>query len=144
MGVQSEPACSSREEAPRKPRPCRSLARGGACLHVQPSRFYITVLPLTAVAAYKRRANRRCSCLTRHLRPNSLPRRGLAGTRSSKKVSLLEGESGLTPARTTYPTRCKHDRACLAACLAEAAWGTEPCFSVVFLLLLENTCVIKN
>ena len=45
--------------------------------------------------------------------------------RGSKKVSLLEGESGLTPARKTYPTRCNPARACLAACLAEEAKGTE-------------------
>ena len=44
---------------------------------------------------------------------------------SNKKVSLLEGESGLTAARKIYPTRCKPDRACLAACLAEAARGTD-------------------
>ena len=53
------------------------------------------------------------------------PRRGLAATRSSKKVSLLEGESGLAPARKTYPTRCKPIRACLAACFAETARGTD-------------------
>ena len=48
-----------------------------------------------------------------------------AATGSSKKVSLLEGESGLKPARKTYPTRYKPDRACLAAFLAEVARGTE-------------------
>ena len=42
---------------------------------------------------------------------------------SSKEVSLLEGECGLTPAIKTYPTRYKPDKACLAACLAEAARG---------------------
>ena len=50
--------------------------------------------------------------------------RSLAATRS-KKVSLFEGEPGLTPTRKTYPTRCKPERACLATCLAEAARGTE-------------------
>ena len=53
-------------------------------------------------------------------------RLSLAASGSRKKVSHLEGESGLTPARKTYPTRYKPDRACLAAFLAEAARGTEP------------------
>ena len=52
-------------------------------------------------------------------------RLSLATTGSSKKVSLLEGESDLTPAGKTYPTRYKPDRARLAAFLAEAARGTE-------------------
>ena len=52
-------------------------------------------------------------------------RLSLVATRSSKKVSLLGDESVLTPARKTYPTRYEPDRACLAACLAEAARGTE-------------------
>ena len=49
----------------------------------------------------------------------------LAATGSSRKVLLLEGESGLTPARNTYPSRYNPDRACLEACLAEAAKGTD-------------------
>ena len=52
-------------------------------------------------------------------------RLSLAATDSSKKGSLLEGKSGLTPARKIYPTRYKPDRACLAAFLAEAARGTD-------------------
>ena len=49
----------------------------------------------------------------------------LTATRSSKKVSRLDGESGLTSPRTIYPSRYRPDRECLAACLAEAARGTE-------------------
>ena len=37
---------SSREEAPCKDRPCRSSARGGACLRAQSSRLCIAALPL--------------------------------------------------------------------------------------------------
>ena len=55
---------------------------------------------------------------------------GLAATRS-KKVSLLEGESGLTPTRKTYSARYKPDRACLVACLAEAARGAEDAATAV-------------
>ena len=54
-------------------------------------------------------------------------------------VSLLEGESGFTLARKTYPARHKPDRACLAACLAEAARGTD--YDVRVLVLLAVTCV---
>ena len=44
--------------------------------------------------------------LTNHNRPNSTATPvGLRPWRSSKKVSLLEGETGLTPARKTPPTR---------------------------------------
>ena len=49
----------------------------------------------------------------------------LVATRSSKKVSLLDSESGLTPARNPPLTRYKPARACFAACLTEAAKGTE-------------------
>ena len=42
-----------------------------------------------------------------------------------RKVSLLEGESDLTPARRTPPTRYEPARACLAACLTEAARERE-------------------
>ena len=45
----------------------------------------------------------------------------MATRSSTKKVSLLEGESDLRPARKTTPTRYKPTRACLAACLTEAA-----------------------
>ena len=56
--------------------------------------------------------------------PTLPPRLSLAATRSSKKVSLLEGESGLTPARNTPSTRYNPARACPAACLTEAARAT--------------------
>ena len=46
--------------------------------------------------------------------------RGLQGA----KPSCCCLSFGLTPARKTYPTRYKPDRACLAACLAEAAMDT--------------------
>ena len=43
--------------------------------------------------------------LTNHNRPNSTATPvGLRPWRSSKKVSLLEGETGLPPARKTLPT----------------------------------------
>ena len=46
------------------------------------------------------------SHLTNHNRPNSTATPvGLRPWRSSKKVSLLEGETGLTPARKTLPNR---------------------------------------
>ena len=57
--------------------------------------------------------------------PTLPPRQSLEAARSSKKVSLLEGESGLTPAAKTPPTRYKLATACFPACLAEAARGTE-------------------
>ena len=44
--------------------------------------------------------------LTNHNRPNSTATPvGLRAWRSSKKVSILEGETGLPPARKTLPTR---------------------------------------
>ena len=107
-----------------KPRSCRSLVRGGADLHAELSRLCIAALPLLPT----KDARIAGVCAGRPTYdPTLLPRRGLAATRSSKKVSLHEGESGLSPARKTYPTRCKPGRACLAACLAEAARGTTPC-----------------
>lgn len=57
--------------------------------------------------------------------PDLLSRPSLAPTRSRNKVSLLEDEARLTPARKTHPTRYKPDGACLAACRAEAARRTE-------------------
>ena len=53
-----------------KPRPCRSFDRGAVCLRAQPSRQCIAALPLLPTW-YKRGANRRCLCLTPHVRPNS-------------------------------------------------------------------------
>ena len=41
----------------------------------------------------------------------------------------------LSPAEKTYPTRYQPDRACLAACLAEAARGTEWRTILVFLFV---------
>ena len=67
-------------------------------------------------------------------------RLSLAATRSSKKGSLLEGESGLTPARKTPPTRYKPARACLAACLTEAARGTEVMIGWRFLFGIVRKC----
>ena len=79
-----------------------------------------------AAVAYKRCANHRF-CLAPDVRPNSTatPRPCGHTDDSSKKASLLEGESGLTPARKTHPTCYEPDTACLTACLAEAARGTE-------------------
>ena len=48
--------------------------------------------------------------------PSLLQRLSLMATRSSKKASLLEGKSGLTPARKTYPMRYKPERPRPAAC----------------------------
>ena len=56
--------------------------------------------------------------------PTLLPHSSLAATRGSKEASLLEGESGLTPARKNYPTFFAMSLIghtwYLVACLAEA------------------------
>ena len=73
-----------------------------------------------AAAPYKIRPSRRFSCLTPHTYdPNILTRLSLTATRGNKTVSLLQGESGLTYART--PTALVIS---LIICLAEAERGT--------------------
>ena len=80
-------------------------------------------------------------------RATQLTRQGLAATGSSTKVSLLQGASGITRARKTYPTRCKPDGACLVACLAEAASGTkEYMIRSIYILKVKitrnNACIM--
>ena len=71
--------------------------------------------------------------------PTLFSRLGLAVARSSTKASLLECESGLRPARNTYPTRYKPDRACLEESIAVAARRTYGIMAVV-----ESTSVIRG
>ena len=106
---------------PRKPRLRRSVARGGACLRARASRLSI------AAPLLPKKTHESWVTMPNAPRTTQLCRHGFAATRSSKKESLLEGESGLTPTKKTPPTRYKPVRACLAACLTEAARGTEQC-----------------
>ena len=52
----------------RRIRLCRILTCVGCCLRARRSRLSIAALPLLPI---KRRANRRCPCLTHHVRPHS-------------------------------------------------------------------------
>ena len=108
--------------SPRNPRLRRNVDRGGVCLCARASRSRIASPPLLPKMTR--------GSLGDHARrttydPTLPPRPSLAATRSSKNVSLPTGESGLTPAKKTPYTCQKPARACLAACLIEAARGTE-------------------
>ena len=80
-------------------------------------------------------------------RTTQLYRLSLAVTGSSKKVSLSEGESGLTNARKSTPPRYKPARVCLAACLTEAARGTEVLYEFILLSgdhVLPSSNILSN
>ena len=110
---------------------CRSLACGGACLRARTFRLSTTALPLQPEKNANRTYAPRTTQLYCHAQgfnvknTHTLTRPSLATTRGSKEAPLFEGESGLKPARKTYPTRCKPDMTCLAACPAEAARKTQ-------------------
>ena len=85
---------------PLKPRLRHSLARGGACFRARASRLSIAAPPLLPKKIHESLVTMPNAPGTTQLLP---PRLSLAATRSNKKVSLHEGESGLTPARKTPP-----------------------------------------
>lgn len=124
----ANPASGRHSSSLLHPRQCRLLAYGGACLRTQ------TILDAycytTAVTKKARRSAR--FCLTHHNDPTLPLRLGTRPQGNSKKVSLLEGESGLKPARKTYPLRYEP---CRTAGLAEAARGTKCMYVCMFLTL---------
>ena len=101
----------------------RSSTRGGACLNLRTLWLSIAAMPLL----------RKKDARTVEVHPwrtmydlTVMPHISLAATRSINNVSRVESDCSRTPTRRTYSNRQKHSRrACLAACLADAARGTD-------------------